>query len=129
MTRDQFKHTPDFRPYEFASADDGQSWKEMDFEFLFRLQKARTIAGIPFVITSGHRTKTHNKIVGGSPTSAHLLGVAADIACNSSTERWKIVFALRDAGFKRIGIGKDFIHVDSDTRDFKPQHILFDYYK
>lgn len=118
-----------FKPEEFDSPDEGSSWKNMEFEFVFKLDKARIKAGVPFVVTSGYRTESHNKKVGGSPTSSHLLGLAADIACDSSTNRWKIVFALRDAGFKRIGIGKDFIHVDLDKRDFKPQEILFDYYK
>ena len=57
------------------------SGKNMDSSFLAKLEKAREIAGIPFKITSGYRTKTHNEEVGGVPNSSHLIGVAADIAC------------------------------------------------
>lgn len=128
-----FEHIDYFQPHEFDSPDVGSSWKHMDFAFVRRLDKARKITGIPFVISSGARSEKWNKRVGGSPTSSHLWTeqevCASDIECDSSTERFIIVSALIKAGFTRIGIGKDFIHVDSDERDFKPQNIIFDYYK
>lgn len=35
---------------------------------------------VPFIMTSGYRTPEHNKAIGGSPNSAHCLGMAIDIA-------------------------------------------------
>ena len=76
---------------------------------------ARQIAKVPFYINSGYRCLKHNaEIEGSSPTSSHPKGLAADIRCMDSWNRWKILFALKEAGFLRIGIRKDFIHADLD---------------
>jgi len=85
----------------------------MDIKFLHKLEMAREMAGIPFVINSGFRCPSHNKLVGGSSNSSHLKGIAADIAIKNSTDRRKILIALLTC-FNRIGIGGTFIHVDID---------------
>ena len=90
------------------------SGKNMDSSFLAKLEEARDIAGIPFKITSGYRTKEHNAEVGGVPNSSHLIGVAADIAVSGGADRYIILSALIKAGFKRIGVAKTFIHCDTD---------------
>ena len=87
----------------------------MKKDFLEKIDRAREIADIPFIITSGYRTEETNKRVGGVPNSSHLKGLAADIKCNNSIERIKIVRALILAGFTRIGIAKSFIHCDTDN--------------
>lgn len=87
---------------------------EMDKYFLERLDIARKYARTSFVISSGYRCPAHNKKVGGSETSSHLKGQAADIVVKNSIHRYKILSGLIKAGFTRIGIGKNFIHVDSD---------------
>jgi len=88
--------------------------KNMKKEFLTKLDKARAIADVPFKITSGYRSKETNKRVGGVSTSSHLKGLAADISCKDSSTRQKIVNALIQAGFTRIGIADTFIHCDTD---------------
>ena len=86
--------------------------------FIARLDQARGLAGVPFVLTSAWRCYQHNLDVGGKETSSHLFGRAVDIAATTSRSRFLIVKALLDVGFTRIGIGKDFIHVDmDDTKD------------
>jgi uncharacterized protein YcbK (DUF882 family) len=52
--------------------------------------------------------------VGGSKKSAHLRGNAVDIHCENSYHRFKIVQALLDVGFTRVGIASTFIHADVD---------------
>ena len=98
---------------EFDSKDKPGSGSGMQQSTLDMLDKAREIAGVPFVINSGYRTYAHNKRVGGSPTSSHLKGFAVDIAANNQNKS-AILSAIIKAGFKRIGIGKTFIHVDND---------------
>jgi uncharacterized protein YcbK (DUF882 family) len=93
--------------------------KNMKKDFLVKLDDARGLAGIPFTITSGWRSReTNERLIRegykASKNSSHLAGVAVDIACNNSLNRIKIVSALIKAGFTRIGIAKTFIHVDSD---------------
>ncbi len=89
------------------------------------LDAARDEAGIPFVINRGCSCVKHNAEVGGSETSSHLPGLAIDIGCKTSKERWLIVNALVGAGFRRIGIGETFIHADMDGS--KPQNIIYLY--
>ena len=119
-----------FESYEFDSPDQIGSGDKMDATFLQMLDDARGIAGIPFKITSGYRTKEHNieiyKRLGKKPIdSAHLKVKAADISCSSSRERWIIITALQDAGFNRIGIANNFIHVDSDEN--KSPNVIWTY--
>ena len=101
---------------EFDSPDKPGSGKNMKPGFLSMLDAAREAAGVPFKINSGYRTKKHNKEIGGSPTSSHLDGFAADIACTDSYTRERIIFGLVHAGFQRFGVAKTFIHCDNDPR-------------
>lgn len=92
-----------------------------------RLERARQIAKVPFVINSGSRCEKHNREVGGVRNSAHLIDLAADIRILDCHHRHRILRALLQAGFTRIGIGKTFIHVDIDTRKEKPQLCIWTY--
>jgi zinc D-Ala-D-Ala carboxypeptidase len=100
---------------EFDCPDLPNSGKNMDINFIHKLDHARELAGITFKITSGFRTAEHNEKVGGVKNSSHIKGVAADIAVGSGNERYIILNALIRAGFKRIGIAKTFIHCDTDA--------------
>jgi len=83
-------------------------------ELMEKLDKAREIAGIPFVVNSGCRCAMANKEAGGVSDSPHLGGYAADIKAQASRDRFLILMGLIDAGFNRIGIGRLFIHADID---------------
>ena len=99
----------------------------ISIEFVKLLDLARARAGVPFKINSGCRCSKHNTIIGGSSTSSHKLGLAADIRAEDSMTRFKIVEALLSVGIKRIGINKSnsFIHVDVDYD--KPQGVMWIY--
>jgi zinc D-Ala-D-Ala carboxypeptidase len=85
---------------------------EIDDKFLAQLDIARAYAGVPFIINSGYRCPIHNKEVGSSSQN-HIAGKAADIQAADGQIRGKILRGLYLAGFRRIGISKTFIHVDS----------------
>lgn len=111
-----------FNLYEFDSPDLVGSGENMDEYFLEMLDKARAIAGIPFVISKGggFRTPEYNRKLcatnkRASPTSSHMKGLAADIICKGSRQRCYILASLLDVGFSRIGVAKSFLHVDLDT--------------
>ena len=96
------------------------------------LQKAREISGIPYRITSGARTPSYNKSVGGVRNSSHLLDLnnghkpcACDIEVVNKSCLQKILTGLIKAGFTRIGVAvpSGFIHADSDID--KPDAIWF----
>lgn len=94
-------------------------------KFIERLDLARNMAVLPFKINSGWRCADHNKEIGGESHSSHMSGWAADIACESSGNRKRMISALLQAGFTRLGIGKTFIHADDDPD--KPQHVIWVY--
>ena len=77
-----------------------------------RIDKAREIAGVHFVINSAKRCDKHNRDVGGEDDGAHELGFAFDIKCKTSQDRFKILSSLIKAGFTRIGVYPTFIHAD-----------------
>jgi len=110
---------------EFDSPDSPRSGLKMNKYFLKVLDEARDIAGIPFKISSGYRTKKHNKAVGGVEGSSHTLGLAVDIHCNNSISRMIIIKAALEAGITRIGIASNFIHLDVD--EDKPQNVIWTY--
>lgn len=74
---------------------------------------AREIAQVPFIL-SGVRTVEQNKKAGGVEDSAHLTGYAVDITVQNDVVRYKILTALLQAGFTRIGVYKGHIHADND---------------
>ena len=110
-----------FKLEEFDSPDLKGSGKNMKKDFLIKLDEARELAGIPFKINSGFRTKAQNLKVKGSSKSSHLIGVACDISCRDSVSRQIIVNALIKVGFTRLGIADSYIHVDLDIN--KPNAI------
>jgi len=102
----------DSREFECPCCRQGSD--RMNLVFVARLDQARGLADVPFVITSGWRCERHNAEVGGSETSSHMKGLAVDLECQLSGVRFQILWALRVVGFNRIGIRRDFIHVDMD---------------
>lgn len=95
----------------------------LDIKLLTLLDNARTMADIPFIITSGKRDPAKNAEVGGVNNSSHIKGLACDIACENSSQAFFIIRGAIVAGFKRIGIGKGHIHLDIDPN--KVQNVLF----
>ena len=77
MTRDSTRQlSSSFRVREFACK--GSDVVLIDDELVVLLQCIREHFGKPVHITSGYRTAEHNAAVGGSKSSQHLLGRAAD---------------------------------------------------
>jgi len=119
-----------FNINEFDSPDEKDSGKNCSVELLKKLDEARGVLGLPIKITSGYRTKKHNEYLGDkgyriSKNSSHLKGYAADILATDNAYRFKLLQALIEVGFVRIGIGGTFIHVDVDKN--KIQNIIWTY--
>jgi len=81
-------------------------------EFLNILNRVRSLFNKPIYITSGYRCKEHNKAVGGKANSAHTKGLAVDIKCENSLDRYHLMRIFLDLGINRIGVGSDFLHID-----------------
>ncbi len=122
-----------FKYKEFDSPDLPRSGLMcMDKEFLEMLDELRGRCGFPFKVTSGFRTYNHNlslcknPLYKASKTSSHMKGVAADIFINDSKKRALFVgFAIELCSELdlpiRIGIGKNFCHIDIDNDKASPR--------
>jgi uncharacterized protein YcbK (DUF882 family) len=84
-----------------------------------QLQFLRDYTGRPITINSAYRCPEHNAKVGGSKTSQHLLGKAADITIQSlkPAEVFVLIEDLIDMGHMlQGGLGlyeeKGFVHYD-----------------
>lgn len=82
-----------------------------------QLQFLRDYTGRPIRINSAYRCEKHNKKIGGSKTSQHLLGKAADITIQSlkPIEVFAIIEDLIDMGHMLqggLGLYDTFVHYD-----------------
>ena len=100
-----------------------QEVEGLEPEFVAKLDMARHEAGLPFKITSGKRTSADNERAMGVEGSAHIKGLAVDLACDDSLTRFRMVRSLFNAGIERIGVYDRHIHVDVDTE--KPQYVMW----
>lgn len=105
-----------FSPKEVAGLKD---------ELVSKLDMARGISGIPYKITSGYRDPAHNAAVGGVNGSSHTLGIGCDISAVSSNQKFLIIKGAIQAGFNRIGIYADHIHLDCGHAPSFPQDVLW----
>lgn len=101
------------------------SLMDMDEQFMKRLDFARTIAGIPFVLNCAYRSKEWDITKGRDGNSYHCKGRAVDIRCNDSQNRAKIIYSCLNAGFKSIGLYPTFIHVDDRFRNDSSHSIIW----
>jgi len=89
------------------------------------LEKVRKIIKRPITIGSGYRCGKLNVKVGGSPTSTHVLGLAADISA-SGYSPYELAAIIRDRGLLydqlileyKIANGKPYqvVHIGLDQR-------------
>jgi len=86
----------------------------MSGELILQLTNMEIVLGRSLIYNSGFRCGECNKKAGGVKDSSHLRGKAVDIKCNNSGERFALVKAALEHGFKRIGIGKTIVHLDVD---------------
>lgn len=101
----------------------------LENEFIAKLEKARHIAGVPFVITSGKRDRESNATVGGVQDSAHVQGRAVDLRSRDSHTHFKIVEGAILAGIRRIGVYRNEeglpTHIHLDDSDSLPQEVMW----
>lgn len=110
-----------FRVREFRCKD-GTDKILISEELVKMLEKLRTklaekLGGeVKVNINSGYRTKSHNKKIGGSTTSKHCKGLAADIICKKDgniVSAKDVCAAAQDIGFDGIAyISATATHVD-----------------
>lgn len=123
--------SPHFNRAEFACGD-GCGVNVVSPRLIERLERLRLFLMRSVTVRSGARCPAHNAKEGGKADSAHLATPdgqesceAADIAAETSRDRWEIVQGAIVSGFTRIGIGSNFVHLDVDVQ--KPQEVIWLY--
>ena len=83
------------------------------------LEEVRTLLGNkPISINSGYRGPTLNRAVGGSSTSAHCLGFAADFTCRSFGNPEEVVKAIVASNIKydQLIYEGTWVHISFDPK-------------
>lgn len=103
-----------FKEAEFARCSPACKMSDLSDTLLHKLDAARELCGFPFIVNSAYRTVEYEKSKGRKGTSSHTKGLAVDLRCGSSYIRFRMVQALVQVGFCRIGLYPTFIHADLD---------------
>ena len=77
------------------------------------LERARKLLKNPIFITSGFRSRALNRVIGGSPTSAHVNGMAVDFKCPGfgSPHEVAVRLALSDIDFDQLIFEGRWVHM------------------
>lgn len=96
------------------------------------LEPVRAILNRPLIITSGYRCPALNKEIGGSTTSQHLNGTAADFVLGkTSTPLEEIYIKLKESPFLHYGqliLEKSWIHISLGA-PFRPLNKCYESFK
>jgi zinc D-Ala-D-Ala carboxypeptidase len=86
------------------------------------LEQVRELAGKPIAISSGYRSPELNRWVGGSSTSAHTLGLAADITCSGITPK-ALAMLIRESaiGYDQLIYEGTWVHIGLSEGDLRGQ--------
>ena len=87
------------------------SLADMDQVFIDKLDFARKLADVPFILNCAYRSSSWDKSRGRSGSGYHTKGRAVDIRCVDSSDRYKIVSACIHCGLS-VGIYRTFLHID-----------------
>lgn len=92
---------------------DGASLANLQTHTAPGLEQARLLLGHPIYISSGYRSPTLNKRIGGSKTSAHCRGMAVDFTCPGYGSPREVAtrLALSDIDFDQLIYEGRWIHM------------------
>jgi len=90
-------------------------------EFMEKVDLARDLSGVPWVLNSAYRCKENNEKVGGQKDSAHMEGLAVDVRATDPFIRFRIITGAIQAGFTRIKVYSRWVHIDETKNESKPK--------
>lgn len=110
-----FKVSRNFKLKEFQSPDTKEV--KISARLIKKIQRVRTLRGRAIVVTSGYRTKRHNRKVKGNRNSQHMRGLAVDISTVGHVPQFLKNYA-KSAGFKEVIIypKNEFLHCGLEDR-------------
>lgn len=107
------KVTEHFQVKEFA-CHDGSDYVPIDIDLAFKLEDIRQHFGKPITVTSGYRTESYNRSIGGTSSSYHCKGRAFDIVVKGVSP-YDVAHYAQGLWINGIGCYYDdgFVHIDS----------------
>lgn len=101
-----------FQVKEFA-CHDGTDRTPIDTVLVLKLQELRDKIGAPLIISSGYRSESYNRKIGGAKFSYHIYGKAADVYCNYYSAK-DIAHWAQPLWLNGIGLytNENFVHLD-----------------
>lgn len=110
----------------FKNTIPSSSKSDLDKNLIFLLEALEVFIGKELHITSGFRSQDYEVRMGRSGLSAHCFGKAVDIYTYDSSVRFNILKFCFLKNITRIGIYKNFIHLDICTSaDGKTTNIVW----
>lgn len=97
---------------------------------VYCLQPIREKLGKPMIISSGYRNSQVNRLVGGSPTSEHLKGMAADFTVKGMSVA-DIVSFIQKCGIKYTQLieehSKDavWVHISYNPKNLRCENLRY----
>ena len=88
------------------------------------LQPLRTAWGKPLTINSGYRCPKLNREVGGVPTSQHVKGEAADVACDAPRELAQLAYDL-GLPYDQMIVYPTFVHFSHKLEGTQRRQVLY----
>ena len=108
------------------TGSNGHTIAELKPELVDLMDKMRGECGFSWIVTSGYRTVVeNNKLPNSVEDLAHTTRGAADIYMVDSRKRQILLDVVRKNGINRIGLGKNFIHIDISKT--LPQNVTWNY--
>lgn len=122
------KLSANFTVREFA-CNDGSDTVKIDTDNVIQLQKIRDHFNKSIKITSGYRTPSYNKKIGGASSSYHTKGMAADIVV-SGVDSIKVAMYAEDIGCRGVIWYplKKFTHIDTRPNKYHAICVNNNYY-
>lgn len=102
------------------------SLQDMSQRTMTKADKLRELCGFPLICICAYRSREWDLAKGRSGNGAHPHRHGLDFRCTDSAKRFAIITNAPKAGFPRIGISKNYIHVDDD--ETLPQNVMWHYY-
>lgn len=86
-----------------------------------RMDEVRRLLNNPVFVTSGYRSPTLNRFIGGSANSSHCFGYAVDFKCPNFGNPIQIVEKIKNSGIKydqliEEGGANGWVHISFDPR-------------
>lgn len=93
--------------------------KPLSKQILTKYNTLKVVTDCNYIVTSGWRSKVHNKAVGGVPNSMHMIGLALDlIPLESCIRSIGAISVIASGIFNGVILYPTHIHVDMGNRKY-----------